>query len=112
MKFQDNFRIHTDTEIIIHNATFRKTFAEKHKNVYHVSNLNQTFLLPLNWITQNCSPKNLTYTDTKLSGTGLAAAHNVSTLAIKALYIIELPGPYDSFSFSFRNALAIIVPGK
>ena len=56
--------------------------------------------------------QNLTYTDTKLSGTGLAAAHKVSALAIKALYIIELPGPYDSLTFSFRNAFAIIVPGK
>ena len=48
----------------------------------------------------------------KLSGTGHAAAHNVSTLAIRALYIIELPGPYESLIFSFRNAFAIIVPGK
>lgn len=36
----------------------------------------------------------------------------MSTFAINALYIIELPGPYDSLSFSFRNAFAIIVPGK
>lgn len=56
--------------------------------------------------------KNQTYTETKLSRTGVAAAHKVSTLANKALPIIPDPGPQGSLTFSFKNAFAIIVPGK
>ena len=44
----------------------------------------------------------------------MTAAHKVSTLANKALQTIPIPdpGPDDSFTFSFINAFAIIVPGK